>query len=135
MTVSVSVAGVGLLARLSILMWVGLGVQPAPGGPHTGARPIHVDGYVSGVVVKLSVGSGLYCTSPESWEWGFEGECPRSVLSDVRVTWRNLVLHTPRSAFADLGEPHEAQVTAVGRGFDLKVTGGDAAVGYSAVLE
>jgi hypothetical protein len=98
-------------------------------------RQIRADGHVIGVSVVARLGSGLRCASPESWHWGAEDECPRSLLAGLDVRWRKHALFTPRSAFADLAQVRRLEVVSRETGFDVRIEGGDAAVGYVALLE
>lgn len=71
----------------------------------------------------------------KGYRWGGEDLAPpRTVVYQLSVTESGDDVFVPLSAFADLGNPRTMEVKATRRGFDLAITGGDAATSYRAAL-
>lgn len=115
---------------LAVLALRGMAAQAQPP-----VAALEVEGRLQGVEVAASTASPSPCSSPTSWRWGSEGECPRTVLARLEVRWRGQEVFTPVSALADLGNPQRISLRKQRDGFDVVVEGGDAATSYKSLLE
>lgn len=70
---------------------------------------------------------------PGSW-WGTEDSLPRTIISELSVTVDGRPTFVPLSSYADLADPREVQIQEQPSGFDVVISGSDAAGSYSAVL-
>ena len=61
--------------------------------------------------------------------WGAEGGAT-TVVHEITVTRQNLRVFVPRSAFADLANPQEAELSIVDSHKEVIVRGGDEGSGY-----
>jgi hypothetical protein len=97
----------------------------------------------SGAVIKVSLITTRFSElSPykSGWRWGAEASplseaLPLVAVTDLDVRYNGERIFVPLSAFADLANPHDLQLTQTPQGFSLKIVGGDAAVGYTARLD
>ena len=85
----------------------------------------------------VTVARGLPCIfDPQAYGWGAENRCPDAVITAVVVEQGGRRLIVPLSAFADLANPHSISLAGKNpRSFSLRISGGDAATAYRAVLQ
>lgn len=71
----------------------------------------------------------------EALLWGGDvGELPRTVMTGIRIDYGKEAVFVPVSAFGDLGDVQRASLAPEGRGFVLRLHGGNTAAAYDATL-
>jgi hypothetical protein len=99
---------------------------------------IHLEQRIRGndVVVDIeTTGIGSSAFSDGVWWGADEVTRPKEIIKYIRVSSGAEKAHVPLSAYADLGDPRLASLSATGRGFSIKIKGGDAAGAYEVTLE
>jgi len=101
------------------------------------ANGLEVVELIDGREIKVQLFNSVPLSgSCSGWRWGAEGVCPTMQISEITIDVDGKEIFIPRSAYSDLAAPTKIKLLPGNRnrGFDLIISGGDAALAFQAIL-